>query len=101
MTAGWRFRTFTIGALLLWAGAARADLYAMTFDSPGSLYKVNPATGSTTFVATTGVSQTNGIAFDASGQLFANSNNDKFYRIDRTTGATTQVGSSEMFIFPL
>ena len=54
-----------------------------------------------TYVATTSVSQTNGIAFDSTGQLYANSNNDRFYRIDKTTGSASQVGSSEMFIFPL
>lgn len=89
-------------SLLLSSGQTRAagTLYAMTFDSPGNLYTVNSSTGSVNFVASTSMSQANGIAFDASGQLYSNSNNGNLYRINHQTGATTQLPGG-MGISPL
>jgi D-alanyl-D-alanine carboxypeptidase len=76
------------------------ELWGIPFDpsSRDMLYKINPATGDTTFKGTTGFSlPTLSLAFDHTGNLFGLITNgvdpENLIRIDTATGAGTMVGS--------
>lgn len=58
---------------------------------PWSLVAVDVDTGAGTFIGALGATGIGDIAFDAAGQLYGQGQN-KFYSIDKVTGAATRVG---------
>jgi DNA-binding beta-propeller fold protein YncE len=78
------------------------DLLAVAFDSPTistNLYRINPATGETTLVGSTGKQDIFGdIAFSPSGTLYAWSTASGLMTINTTTGLATDIGNSGILI---
>src|SRR4051794_7824303 len=63
------------------------------------LLRIDPATGASTVVGTLGANEIEDIAFSALGQLYGwNETGDDLYRIDKSTGALTKVGESNLTI---
>ncbi len=61
--------------------------------SGGTLYRYDFGTNSTTVIGATAISNLYGLAINPlNGQLWGVSLNNKIYRIDKTSGASTQVG---------
>jgi photosystem II stability/assembly factor-like uncharacterized protein len=79
------------------AFAADNTLYGAT--TLGRLYRINPATGDTTFIGTSGL-QYSGLSFHpVTGELWASvrpplTNRDRIYKVSTTTGAATLVGAT-------
>lgn len=77
------------------------EVEAMTFDDSGvlwavssdELFTIDPATGIATLVGPTGVTQFNGLAWDATtSTLYATRNITDLYTLNTTTGAGTLIG---------
>ena len=75
-------------------------LYASsTTGTESSIYKIDPITGSGTFIGTTGIPDLIDIAIDGTGQMYGydvsagGTNTDNAYKIDKTSGASTLLGS--------
>lgn len=82
-----------------------SNLEGMTFDTnddlyisarSGDLYELDPATGQPLLIGGTGISRPFGLAIDpTTGQLWGGSfQTKKIYHIDKTTGASSEVGNS-------
>ena len=75
-------------------------LYGVTADveragTPRRLLTINPATGAGTVVGSIGTNEIEDIAFDSAGQLYGwNTVGDALARINKTSGAVTNVGPS-------
>jgi hypothetical protein len=69
-------------------------LYGLTRNSPYNLYRINPATGTSTLVGSTGAFARTGLACSATGQLFAAELNGRLWQVDKTTAAATLVGGT-------
>ncbi|HXG01667.1 MAG TPA: T9SS type A sorting domain-containing protein [Bacteroidota bacterium] len=91
-------RTIPLGNTRAIAFASDGTLYAG--NNIGRLYRINIATGDTTYVGTASGIVYAGLSFNPiTGALWASVrppivNRDKIYRINTTTGAATEVGST-------
>jgi hypothetical protein len=67
------------------------NLYGVTF---GSLYRINPTTGATTFVGIHGIPGGNALVFSAGGTLYGAGSNSTLYTVNPTTGVATGLGGT-------
>jgi hypothetical protein len=68
------------------------EMYALSAASSSDLYLINASTGAASFVANTGLSSPDALAFDASDSLYVVANNNNLYTLDRVTGIATLIG---------
>jgi len=78
------------------------DLFAVAFNSPTistNLYHINPLTGDTTLVGSTGKQDVFGdLAFSPDGTLYAWSTASGLMTVDTSTGLATDIGNSGILI---
>ncbi len=75
---------------LLWSVSAQAGLW-MTGDN-GDLYFVATQVSAPTFIGNTGIANSQALTLDSNGTIYVTDENS-LYTVDRTTGASTSVGS--------
>jgi hypothetical protein len=63
-------------------------------ESFGGLYKINTVTGSPTFIGSLGVMGMSGLALDPATGILYGSYGSTLYRINKTTGRATRIGTS-------
>jgi photosystem II stability/assembly factor-like uncharacterized protein len=90
-------KTIAIPNLRSIAFASDNTLYGGT--TTGRLYRINPATGDTTYIGTSGLAYSGLVFHPGTGDLWASvrpplTNRDRIYKVSTTTGAATLVGST-------
>jgi hypothetical protein len=86
-----RHQTFCCAVLLLCPAASQAQPLAITDESNSRIFSLNPDTGQSTFIGSTGVASLRDLARGLDGSLFASSWTT-LYGINPGTGTATAVG---------
>ena len=71
---------------IIFAGNAAASQDAIGIEFGGDLYRINMATGTSTFVGSTGVGSANSSALDSNGVLYVGTSPGMLYKVDPATG---------------
>ena len=85
--AGTLFRLGTVTP-----GTGHSTFYVQTYEGNSRLFTIDPDSGTSTFIGSTGVSYMTDLAMASDGSLFGITF-DSLYSVDPATGAATQIGS--------